>query len=102
MSKDKRFTQNEAFIVDVSGNQLLLPVNQTTFDFIKLIASSPAYSSMYTSTTGTVYYKYGNIEIKLASVNVFHDTDAERQYEAIRKWDQDCIDEKELSKLEKS
>jgi hypothetical protein len=88
--------------VDVSGNHLLLPVNQTTLDFIKLIASSPAYSSMYTSTTGTVYYTYGNIEIKLASVNVFHDPDAERQYEAVRKWDQDCIDAKELDKLEDS
>ena len=96
MVKDKRFTQKEAFIVTVGSNHILLPVNQMTLDFIKLIASAPAYDSMYTSTTGVVYYQYGSIEIRLGSVNLFHDPNAERQYEAIRKFDQDCIDAVEL------
>lgn len=96
MPKDKRLTQKEAFVVSVGSNHILLPVNQMTLDFVKLIAAAPAYDSMYTSAVGQVYYQYGSIEIKLASVNVFHDANVERQHKAILKFDQDSINATEL------
>ncbi len=98
MTIDSRFTKKEAFAVDIAGNMLMLPINAVTLDFIKLLAGSKVFSSTYTRTMGVVYYpcEY-NVEIKLVDANVFNDPAQERQYAAIRDWDEACINAKELA-----
>lgn len=98
MTIDTRISKREAFIVEIGGNQLLLPVGTTTFELIKLLVSAPVYSVSYTQTADTVHYKYGGaVTISLREVTVFHDPKSERQYEAIRKWDEESIALKELA-----
>lgn len=98
MTIDTRISKQEAFSVEIGGNMLLLPVNQTTLDFIKLLAGKTIYSSSYTRTLGNVYYPTDYApEIKLINGNVFYDPNVERQYDAIRKWDEECVNAKELA-----
>lgn len=98
MTIDLRFTKREVFIVDIGGNQLLLPVEETSFELIKTLVSSTVYSQSYTETASSVYHKYGGpVTISLREVTMFDDPNSERQYESLRKWDQDCIAAKELA-----
>jgi len=98
MTTDTRISKQEAFCVEIGGNMLLLPVNKITLDFINLLIGSTVYSSTYTRTLGVVYYSTDYpLEIKLINGNVFNDPKGESQYDAIRKWDNDCVNAKELA-----
>lgn len=98
MTTDLRFTKRGMFIVDIGGNQLLLPIEQTSFELIKTLVSSTVYSQSYTETASLVYYKDGGpVTILLREVTIFDDPNSESQYQSLRKWDQDCIAAKELA-----
>lgn len=98
MSIDTRISKKEAFVVEIGGNQILLPVAATTFELIKTLVSAPVYSESYTQTAGSLHYRYGGaVTISLREITIFDDPNAERQYEAIRKWDDACVEAKELA-----
>jgi hypothetical protein len=95
MTVDLRISKREVFVVEIGGNQILLPASETSFELIKTLVSSPVYNQSYTATAGTMYYKYGDaVSISLREVTIFNDPNADRQYEAIRQWDDACIEAK--------